>query len=216
LKPAPRPLRGFTVIELVVTLVVTALLTNMVINSMATWMNSARIRTAADEIQSGLRQAQAEAVKQNRPVAFVLTTSKAWGTTMPAAAASGSYWYTATVPWLTYTAAGVNNAQTLVAAGEISPDMSQVTITGASSICFNPYGRVSGNYTIPTGAVTSSGAAATVSCGVASTTYVVTASNGDTTHNLDVTVNSGGQIRMCNPAKTLSTSNPDGCPSTLP
>jgi type IV fimbrial biogenesis protein FimT len=216
LKPDLRPARGFTLIELVVTLLVMGLLANMLINSMGTWINSARIRAAADEIQTGLRQAQAEAVKQNRPVAFVLTTSKAYGTTMPASAASGSYWYTATVPWYSYTAAGVTNVQSLLAAGEISADMSQVTITGAASICFNPYGRLTSNYTIPPGAVTSSGATTTVTCGTASTTYAITATNGDTSHNLDVTVNSGGQIRMCNPAKTLSNSNPDGCPSTLP
>jgi hypothetical protein len=39
----------------------------------------------------------------------------------------------------------------------------------------------------------------------------VPASGATTAHNLQVTVSTGGQIRMCNPNKSLSTS-PDGCP----
>jgi type IV fimbrial biogenesis protein FimT len=212
MKLPARPASGFTIIELAVTLVVGALLTQFVVNGMSAWMLSARIRSAADAIQTGLRQAQAEALKQNRVVAFALTATKAYGTTMPAPATSGSYWYTATVPWTTYTAAGVNNTQSLVAAGEISPDMSQIGITGAATVCFSPYGRPTATYTIPSGAVTSSGAAATItSCATTSTTYAVTASNGDTSHNLNVVVSAGGQIRMCNANKTLSSSAPDGC-----
>jgi type IV fimbrial biogenesis protein FimT len=195
---------GFTLIELAVTIAVLALLTVLTVPGMAAWLQNSRVRATGDAIQNGLRLAQTEAVKQNRVVAFVLTTSLANSTTMPAATGNGvgSYWYAATVPWTTYTASAINNTQTLVAAGITTSDATQVTVSGPSTVCFTPYGRPSATYVDPTGATT---------CGAASATYLISPAAAVTgAHPLDVTISPGGQIRMCDPNHSLA-KTPDAC-----
>lgn len=208
---------GFTLIELAVTMTVLALLAMLAVPNLSAWMQSSRVRTTAEYIQDGLRQAQAEAVKENRTVAFILTTSQPSSTTFPApvaASTSASYWYAATVPWTSAALTSGNstigtittssNTMNLVAMGITSSDASQVSVqTTVPTVCFSPFGRLTSTYVDPTGVVTCGAAGATVSYAVAPTT-AVTGSQA-----LRVTVSPGGQIRMCNPAKSLPT--PDGC-----
>jgi type IV fimbrial biogenesis protein FimT len=197
--------RGFTLIELVVTMGVLALLVVLAVPNLATWMQSARVRTSAEFIENGLRQAQAEAIKQNREVAFILTTSAANATTFPTptTGATGTYWYAVTVPWTIANAAF--GAKTFVATGPTSTDSSQVTVTGPATICFSSYGRLT--------AISSDTSATPVTCGAgASATYAVapTSANANAL-KLNVTVSAAGQVRLCNPAKLLINGFPDGC-----
>ena len=64
--------RGFTLIELMIALAVAASLLVLAAPSYAVWVADAQIRAAAESIVSGLRYAQAEAIKRNEPVEFVL------------------------------------------------------------------------------------------------------------------------------------------------
>jgi type IV fimbrial biogenesis protein FimT len=217
---AARP-RGFTLIELAVTMAVLALLAVLAVPNLSAWMQNARVRTTADLIQDGLRQAQTEAVKQNRVVAFFLTNTQPTPTSLPAPAAAGSavkYWYAATVPWTTaqLTSNGVtttSNQLTMVANGIISSDAAQVTTTELSgtiqTLCFSPYGRLTATSNDPS--------ASPVTCNVPTNTpplvsyEVAPITASSTAHKLHVTVSLGGQIRMCDPNKSLSNNAPDGC-----
>lgn len=72
LTPATPRLRGFTLIELMISLAIAALLLVLAAPSYAVWVADSRIRAAADSIAGGLRVAQAEAVKRNQDVEFIL------------------------------------------------------------------------------------------------------------------------------------------------
>jgi type IV fimbrial biogenesis protein FimT len=210
-------LRGFTIVELVVVMAVFALLVVMVAPNLAIWTQNSRVRTSADYRQDGLRQAQAEAVKQNRVVEFVLTATAPSAGVFPAAAAANAavnYWYAATVPWtsaaLTTTTNGVtvvtnSNVPGMVASGILSTDAAQVSITGTEpTVCFSPYGRLT--------ATSNDTSAAPVVCGAsANITYrIVPTQASANSHPLNVTLSAGGQIRLCDPAKAIAT-YPDGC-----
>ena len=69
---AASPLRGFSLIELMIALAIAALLLVLAAPSYAVWVADSRIRSAADLIAGGLRTAQAEAVKRNEDIEFIL------------------------------------------------------------------------------------------------------------------------------------------------
>jgi type IV fimbrial biogenesis protein FimT len=206
--------RGFTLIELVVVMAVFAILVVLVAPNLAVWSQNARVRTTADTMQDALRQAQSEAINQNRVVEFVLTATPPAGA-FPAAAAANTpvnYWYAATVPWTTgaLNSGGVttaSNAPGLIASGILSTaDATQVTVSGNEPvICFSPYGRLT--------AISNDPSASPVVCGAsANIVYrVLPAQITANSHELDVQVSLSGQIRMCDPAKSLANGYPDGC-----
>ena len=65
-------LAGFTLIELMIGLAIGAILLVLALPGYSTWIADAQIRNAAESIASGLRYAQAEAIRQNSTVQFVL------------------------------------------------------------------------------------------------------------------------------------------------
>lgn len=196
--------RGFTLVEMIVTVAILALLGALAMPSMIGWVRNNKIRTVSDSLQNGLRMAQAEATRRSRQVVFSLTNDKpaANGYT---AVADGSNWAISTVAAMT----GEDSA--FIEAGILRDVGSNVVITGPGAICFNSIGRVVTN--------TSPGVTG-ASCGPPPGTppvhsYVVRMSDevsGD--RPLRVTVALGGQVRLCDPAKTLSNSHPDGCPAS--
>ncbi len=73
--------RGFSLIELMIGLAIAATLLLLAAPNYAVWAADAQIRAAAESIVSGMRYAQAEAIKRNAPVEFVLdptTGSGGW------------------------------------------------------------------------------------------------------------------------------------------
>jgi type IV fimbrial biogenesis protein FimT len=70
---------GFTLIEMMVALAIAALLMVLAIPSYTAWMADAQIRNAAESIASGLRRAQAEGIKQNTTVEFLLDPTAGTG-----------------------------------------------------------------------------------------------------------------------------------------
>ncbi|EWS54273.1 MULTISPECIES: prepilin-type N-terminal cleavage/methylation domain-containing protein, partial [unclassified Methylibium] len=61
---------GFTLVELMVTITLLAILLALAVPSFTLWINNTRVRSTAQVLQDGLRQAQAEAVRRNRTVSF--------------------------------------------------------------------------------------------------------------------------------------------------
>lgn len=189
---------GFTLIELSVTLTVMAVLMALAMPSVFAWISNTRVRTVSDALQNGLRQAQAEAVRRSRTAVFSLTNDSAPRTSLTAVA-NGSNWSINFVASSRLDTAGV---ATFVEAGVLTNAGTGVRISGPAAICFNPLGRLVAN-----GATGITGA----TCSLASTpTYDVTLASAD--RPLRVVVSLGGQVHLCDPARTLSSSAPDGCP----
>ena len=193
----PRRQRGFTLIELMVTITLLGILLSLAAPSFSLWTRNARVRTVSDTLQTGARLAQTEAVRRNRQVVFFLSNDAGCSAaTLPAA--NGAFWAIRTVP-LT---AG-DPAET-VQCGNVSDTAAGVAIAGPTAVCFNSMGRQAAN---------ASPGAGTAACTLAISgvsSYDVSALGSD--RPLRVLVTLGGQVRQCDPARTLSATAPDGCP----
>lgn len=187
--------RGFSLVEFMVTVTLAALLLSLAVPSFVTWIRNAQVRAVADSLQNGLRLAQTEAVRRQRQVVFFLTASAACDTANTATA-NGRFWLIRTVPLLDGETAQV------VQCGVLADVAAGATISGPTAICFSSSGRLVANLA-PGG-----GAACTAS---ALNRYDVARAGSD--RSLQVTVSLGGQTRLCDPARTLSDTQPDGCPT---
>ena len=189
--------RGFTLIELMVTISLLAILTTLAVPAFSAWIRNAQIRSAAEALQGGLRSAQAEALRRNRQVVMAFTNATpASGIT---AADDGKNWTLNTVPQFGETAE-------FISGGSIAETNSAVTVTTVDSvtaICFNSSGRLVAN--------ASPGVTSAACATPAAIAFNINQSNAD--RALRVIVQPGGQVRMCDPKRTLSTSAPDGCPA---
>ena len=90
-----------------------------------------------------------------------------------------------------------------VQCGVLSDVAAGVTIAGPTAVCFNSGGRQVAN------ADPDIGGAACALDASGTSTFDLSSTNAD--RPLRVLVALGGSVRMCDPAKTLS-SAPDGCP----
>lgn len=191
-----KSLRGFSLIELMIAVVLLAILTLLAAPGLSTWMANNRVRASAEALQSSLRLAQAEAVHRNRQTVFALTPAT------PALAATpgenAPNWYLQTLPL-----SGSDETGGRFLRGETVASTHAVSVTGPALICFNAFGRLVGNNLTGLGA----------NCPAPSvvTRYELGARGAD--RPLRVEAHLGGKVRLCDPAKTLSETHPDGCTS---
>lgn len=197
--------RGFTLIELLVTITLIGLLLALGIPSFTAWIRNSQVRTVAEALQTGVRTAQAEAVRRNRQVVMSFTNA----TPAPAASApwpvvaNGRNWWLQTVPQF-------GESADFIRSGALADIASGVTIAGTppvggfTAICFNSSGRLVTN--------SSTTGVPGASCAAAVSTFDVTQPNAD--RSLRVIVQIGGQLRICDPKRPLlSDASPDGCPT---
>jgi len=187
---------------LFVTITLLGILVALSLPSFSKWIRNSQIRTTAESLQTGIRTAEAEAVRRNRLVVLSFTNSApALNAT---AVAGGKNWQIQAVAQF-----GESSTDTtrFISSGTLGDIDSTVTIAdyagaGISAICFNSNGRVTvlrghrrpGSYVQP-----------------APVTFVVNQTSAD--RPLRIIVQVGGQLRMCDPNRpTLSSTSPDGCP----
>ena len=191
---------GFTLIELMVTITLLAILLSLAVPAFNSWVRNSKMRSTADALQNGLRTAQTEALRRSRQTVFWLTNSATPQSTGATATGNGANWAISIAKFMTEPVAFGES-------GVLGDTSSGVVVTGPSAVCFNSIGRLVTN--ADTG-VSGGDCAATAIPAV----YDVTLPNfvAGTDRRLRLLVATGGQVRMCDPDKTLSSSTPDGCP----
>jgi type IV fimbrial biogenesis protein FimT len=80
--------RGFSLVELMVGLTILAIVLMLGVPMYTQFVANTQVRNAAESVLNGLRLAQAEAVKRNAPVQFVLDAAAGWQVRDVAAAGS--------------------------------------------------------------------------------------------------------------------------------
>lgn len=192
---------GFTLVEMLVTLTILSILTALAMPSMTAWVRNGKVRAVGDALQNGLRLAQAESLRRSRQVAFSLTNSASpQSGANVGAITDGRNWSINALPSMTS-----GEASAFVQSGVLADVSSDVQIQGPATICFNSIGRL-----VPNTELTLTNVTGGATCAAATApTYNITLTGAD--RPLRVTVALGGQVRMCDPNKTLSSSNPDGC-----
>lgn len=197
--------RGFSLIELMVTVSLLALLMGLAMPGFMTWIRNTKVRTVAEALQSGTRLAQAEAVRRYRQVVFFRTNQSNCDDSATAQA-GGAFWVIRTVVLL------ADDVSEVVRCGNLSDVASGVAINGPTAICFSSAGRQVAN----TATVTGIGVACTLAPSGLSTfdIGVDTTKSSATPEDrpLRVLIGIAGSVRMCDPAKALSATVPDGCP----
>lgn len=187
---------GFTLVELMVTVVLMAILFTLAIPSFTGMVRNSQVRTVAESLQTGLRLAQAEAVRRNRQTVFTLTNAEPG--LASAAAANGRNWAIHTVPRASEDA----SVREFVQGGALSDSSGDVVINGPTAVCFSSAGRLITN--AATGVV---GADCEVTATPLQYDFALTGAD----RRLRVTLSVGGQVRMCDRDRTLSATQPDGC-----
>jgi type IV fimbrial biogenesis protein FimT len=194
--------RGFTLIELAVTIALLVLLIGLGLPGFMTWIRNTQVRSVADSLQTGIRQAQTDALRFNRSVVFYLTNNSPSPTVVAPAVANGRNWIIVRVPQFDDPTTA---AWRFLTGGTLTDVASNVQVTnaaGSTSMCFNANGRVADNAT--------PGVAGAV-CTAGAKQFDISQTGGD--RRLRVLVAIGGQVRMCDPDRpTLSATSPDGCP----
>jgi type IV fimbrial biogenesis protein FimT len=84
--PRPSFERGFTLIEMMIAVGILAILLAVGIPSMREWIANRQVSNLAESLAEGLRRAQVESIKGNRPTQFVLTSS-----TLPVGTAADTF-----------------------------------------------------------------------------------------------------------------------------
>lgn len=188
--------RGFTLIELMVVIVIVAVLVMLSVPSLGSWVADANIRNTSESLMGALRVAQSTAVTRGKTTMLVRTAAApAWNAS---ASSTGSNWYVRALPLADSDETA--SADDLVQATSLGTQ-NGVSIAGPSVLCFGAQGQLVSRTKDETGV----GAA----CAVANpATFDVTRGAG---RALRLRVYLGGRVRMCDPAKELSSNNPDGC-----
>jgi len=194
LNSRPRVWLGFSLIELMITLAVLGMMFMIALPSMGTWLQNTQIRTSADAMQAGLQLARAEALKRNTTVRFQLVDTL---TSACALSATGRNWVVslADTNGLCNLDASETTAPQIIqkrSSAEGSPN-AVVTATGGSSVWFNGLGRTVQPPTAP---------AALTQINITNPINGAckTSAGNEPMRCLRITVNTGGTVRMCDPA----------------
>ncbi len=197
--------RGVSLIELVIGLVIVGLLVLIGAPSFATFLQNSQIRNASESIQNGLSLARSEAVRRNTEVTLSLSKTSAG-----ADVANSSSWEvgcTTVSTNLTSCPADIQHRSYLEGSKNVTITN---TVTGAAGatfattgqLTFNGYGKVVGLPAANTAVIDI----------VTSVNGATCAADGGAMRCLRLIVSPAGQVRMCDPALTLTNaSSPQAC-----
>jgi len=202
--------RGFSLIELMIGIAIMAMIMFVALPAFTQWLQNTQIRNAAESTLTGLNAARNEAIRHNRPVRFQFVSSLDSTCTVSASDLANS----SSLSWivsnqdpsgacqtaLSQTAALDTGALVVLKERSATEGTANVQLTsvGGATVTFSGLGRMSG-------------------AGITQLDFknkLGTCTWQDATHGtmrcLRILINSGGQIRMCDPKLSKAT-NPMGC-----
>jgi type IV fimbrial biogenesis protein FimT len=200
---------GVSLLELMIAIVIGSILMMLAIPSFQSWIHNTQIRTAAESILNGLQIARSKAVHENKNVRFNLTNATgmvAWTVCMNETANPCA---TADVIQSRAGNEGGTNAQVGISvtthpspipAGyfNVSANIPAVAAGLPAGVTFDGLGRIPARN--PDGSANND-----------DITWInVTNARSATARRMAIVIQTGGQIRMCDPALALA-SNPQGC-----
>ena len=182
----PGRCRGFSLVEILIAMTILALLLLLALPNMSEYLRNASVRTAAEIISNGVQLARSEAIRRNTPVEFALVSADPTQANVSVAAdAAGPHWIVRTFqPTAVYT------APDFIQGGGAYSTRNAVIAADSANFSFGSLGRtdLGGNNTIrvtyPSGG----------NC----------VADGGSVRCLNVVVQIGGQVRMCDPAVTAA------------
>ena len=194
--------RGFTLVEVMIALGILGILIMMGLPSLVTWIQNTQIRTAAEGMHAGLMLARAEALRRNTVVRFQVVDTLTSGCGL---SAGGTNWVVSLAD--TTGACDVDPSDTVAPliiqkrSGSEGSSQAQILTTGGQSLQFNGLGRV-----LPAGGLAAVPPAITrIDITNPSGGACKTSTGNEPMRCLRITVSTGGQIRMCDPAVTDNT-----------
>jgi len=206
--------RGFSLIELMVVFTLIGVLLSLGVPAITSWTGDARLRSVAESFTNGLRLAQATAIARNHVTVFAVTSATPAYNAVPAA--NGTNWMVLVDPLSSNeTMDSTYLIQSSTEARQHNVSVNPIP-TSVVMVCFNSFGQQTSNLTTTqTSLPASSCATPGGSSGLDTTPTLFKLSRTGSVRTYAVLVYPGGRVRMCDVTKTLSTANPDGCP-TLP
>ncbi|WP_230414360.1 GspH/FimT family pseudopilin [Collimonas silvisoli] len=186
--------RGMSLVELMITIALAIILMAVAVPSFSAWIQNTKIRSTAEALQNGIRLAKTEAVRRSRLVDFRLTavTPEKGAAT----STSGTNWYVQQNDNFKLDTDSTDaNYNLFIQGSSLSGANANVTVAGdVDTLTFNSLGRLNLN---------GAGAAPPYQFQIKGT------SSGS--RNLRVIVTQSGQIHLCDPQITLSSTTPTGC-----
>lgn len=180
----PKSLAGFTLIELMFAVAIVGILLAAGLPEASNWIQNTKVRTAAETISNGMQLARGEAVRRNTQVEFVLTNTVPIAANVPALApaTSGPFWVVRK-----FQTGGYTVADFVQGGGNEVTSSSAVVSAADADVVFNGLGRTD----LAAGALTIQ---------VTNPTGGACVAASGPMRCLNVVVQPGGQIRMCDPA----------------
>lgn len=183
---------GLTLIELMIGISILAFLLAAGMPSFTRWMQDAQNRTAAESVLNGLQLARMESLRRNAQVRFKLTDS------------------TGKVAWEVGCVAVTANCPLVIQSRQAQEGGGNARL-GVAKVA-SPYGTAigAGDGLLASVAFDGLGRAPLAGQGAEIGRIDITNANLSKARRYVVTIGSGGQIRMCDPALSFP-SNPQGC-----
>jgi len=214
------PQRGFTIVEIMISLVVIGVLIGLGAPGFVEWLQNQQIRAAAEATLNGLQVARGEAVRRNTPVRFQLVSDL----TSSCVLSSDSLTTPVSVSWVVSLADPTGACDAPTDSGQPVPPPGRI-LQRRTSAEGSPNAQARSMFVPSPPAAPDPQAASTVTF-AALGNVIANADGTPSINKLDMTntrivlnarrplrliINSGGSIRMCDPA--LAASDTRGCPA---
>jgi type IV fimbrial biogenesis protein FimT len=194
--------RGMTLVELMVVVTLIGIMLMLAVPGIGNWIANSRVRSVAEDVQNGLRMAQAEAVNRNRQVAFVRTNATPALDAAPAA--TGTNWYVQVLPGPGEAGNADFVANAYVQGGSFSTQ-NKANVSGPTMVCFNAVGRVI-NVSATDTALGDACVAPTDAANPSDFDVVLT---GTTVRRMRIELFLGGRVRLCD--VDAASTQPNAC-----
>ncbi len=200
-----RAQRGVSLIELMIGLAIMAIVVMMALPNYTTFIRNTKVKNAAQSIEAGLQLARTEAIRRNRSVRFQMVSDLSGGCAVSGTTVSAPNWIVS----LENPAGKCDVAPSEADAPKTIQKWSaaegasgsgitwSIAVSGMASslVTFNALGRLS----------PASATAVAIDVKPTVTGEISCALDGGDIRCLKVTVSNAGQIRVCDPAMTIST-----------